>query len=100
VFGGRFAEPASKLLARFRLVEVVSRSDAQPSLPPHSGWLAHESEGRTLRFIDMGHDAPDAAARLANAFPAFDIRTTPLPLREIVVALARAGSPSGSRRTR
>jgi ABC-2 type transport system ATP-binding protein len=86
-----FAEPISALLDRFRLVEVVS-PDTPAVLPADPRWLAHGTAGRTLRFVDTHHDAPDAAARIASAFPACDIRTSPLPLREIFVTLARAAS--------
>jgi ABC-2 type transport system ATP-binding protein len=86
-----FAEPISALLDRFRLVEVVA-PDTPAVLPADPRWLPHGTAGRTLRFVDAHHDAPDAAARIASAFPACDIRTSPLPLREIFVTLARAAS--------
>jgi ABC-2 type transport system ATP-binding protein len=86
-----FAEPISALLDRFRLVEVVA-PDTPAVLPADPRWLPHGTAGRTLRFVDTHHDAPDAAARIASAFPACDIRTSPLPLREIFVTLARAAS--------
>jgi ABC-2 type transport system ATP-binding protein len=89
-----FAEPISALLDRFRLVEVVA-PDTPAVLPADPRWLAHGTAGRTLRFVDTHHDAPDAAARIASAFPACDIRTSPLPLREIFVTLAR-GASSGA----
>jgi ABC-2 type transport system ATP-binding protein len=91
----QFAEPVSALLGRFRLVEIVPASDAAPVMPSDPRWLPHGSAGRTLRFIDTGHDQPDALARIEAAFPACDIRIAPLPLREIVVALARTSRSSG-----
>jgi ABC-2 type transport system ATP-binding protein len=91
-----FAEPISALLDRFRLVEVVS-PDTPAVLPADPRWLAHGTAGRTLRFVDTHHDAPDAAARIASAFPACDIRTSPLPLREIFVTLARGASGAAPR---
>jgi len=89
----QFAEPVAALLGRFRLIEVVASGDAPPALPADPHWLPHDSAGRTLRFVDTRHDAPDAAERMAAAFPDCDIRTFPLPLREIFVILARR-SPS------
>jgi ABC-2 type transport system ATP-binding protein len=86
-----FVEPISSLLDRFRLVEVVAPGTL-PVLPADPRWLPHGTAGRTLRFVDTQHDAPDAAARIASAFPACDIRTSPLPLREIFVTLARGAS--------
>ena len=98
-----FAEPVAALLERFRLVEVVSREDTPAVMPADPRWLPHGSAGRTLRFVDTRHDAPDADSRIASAFPACDIRTSPLPLREIFVTLARGASlgpaPAGSERT-
>jgi ABC-2 type transport system ATP-binding protein len=91
-----FAEPISALLDRFRLVEVVA-PDTPAVLPADPRWLAHGTAGRTLRFVDTHHDAPDAAARIASAFPACDIRTSPLPLREIFVTLARDASGAAPR---
>jgi len=86
-----FAEPVSTLLARFRLVEVVAAGETAPTLPATPAWIPLGAAGRTLRFIDTGHDR-DASARLASAFPGATIQATPMPLREIFVALARAAS--------
>jgi len=94
----QFAEPASALLGRFRLVEIVPTGDAAPVMPADPHWLPHGSAGRTLRFIDTGHDRSDALARIELAFPGCDLRTSPLPLREIVVTLARASTPPGRER--
>jgi ABC-2 type transport system ATP-binding protein len=94
----QFAEPVSKLLGRFRLVEVVSPDDTPPAMPADTRWLPHGTAGRTLRFVDTHHDDHDAAARIAAAFPACDVRTSPLPLREIFITLARAASAT-SRQT-
>jgi ABC-type multidrug transport system ATPase subunit len=97
----QFAEPVSTLLGRFRLVEVVPKDDTPAArllgvhsemMPADSRWLLQGTAGRTLRFVDTRHDEPDAASRIAAAFPACDIRTFPLPLREIFVTLARASS--------
>jgi len=87
-----FAEPVSALLGRFRLVEVVRMDDAPAVMPADPGWLPHGTAGRTLSFVDTQHHKPDAALRIAAAFPTCDIRTFPLPLREIFVTLARASS--------
>jgi ABC-2 type transport system ATP-binding protein len=87
-----FAEPVDALLTRFRLVEVVLPGDPPVTMPSHPGWLATETIGRTVRFIDTSAGAPDAESRIAAAFPGGAIRTTPMPLREIFVALARQSS--------
>ena len=88
----QFAEPVASLLGRFRLVEVVATGDSPPVLPADPHWLPHGTAGRTLRFVDTRHDAPDAAARVTAAFPGCEIRESPLPLRDIFVILARASA--------
>ena len=88
----QFAEPVASLLGRFRIVEVVATGDSPPVLPADPHWLPHGTAGRTLRFVDTRHDAPDAAARVAAAFPGCEIRESPLPLRDIFVILARASA--------
>jgi ABC-2 type transport system ATP-binding protein len=88
----QFAEPVASLLGRFRLVEVVATGDSAPVLPADPHWLPHGTAGRTVRFVDTRHDAPDAAARVAAAFPGCEIRESPLPLRDIFVILARASA--------
>jgi ABC-2 type transport system ATP-binding protein len=88
----QFAEPVASLLGRFRLVEVVATGDSAPVLPADPHWLPHGTASRTVRFVDTRHDAPDAAARVAAAFPGCEIRESPLPLRDIFVILARASA--------
>lgn len=83
------AEPVASLLQRFRRVEVTAAAGEAPALPAVPGWLAAGHAGRTLRFIDSTHDAETAAQRIALQFPGAAIRTEPLSLREIFVALAR-----------
>jgi ABC-2 type transport system ATP-binding protein len=86
-----FAEPVAALLDRFRLVEIVTQSDQLPVIPSDSHWVPQGSAGRTLRFIETSYDA-QSPARIATAFPDCAIHTSPLPLREIFVALARHAS--------
>jgi ABC-2 type transport system ATP-binding protein len=88
----QFAEPVASLLGRFRLIEVVATGDSPPVLPADPHWLPHGTAGRTLRFVDTRHDALDAAARVAAAFPGCEISESPLPLRDIFVILARASA--------
>ena len=88
------AEPTPALLGRVRLIEVVFTDDpasATARAASHASWIAAATAGRTLRFVDTAHDAPDAAARIAAAFPGADVRVSPMPLRDIFVTLARSG---------
>ena len=83
----RFAEPTASLLSRFRLVEVIA-DGAPPAAPADPRWLVQGVAGRTLRLIDTAHDRPDTMERIAADFPGAEVRTSPLSLREIFVALA------------
>jgi ABC-2 type transport system ATP-binding protein len=96
--GGRlvFAEPVTSLLTRFCLVEAIADDTDAPQLPSVEGWLPQGRAGRTLRFVDSAHDRADAGARIASAFPRAAIRTFPMALREIFVALARTSTPPES----
>jgi ABC-2 type transport system ATP-binding protein len=87
--GGRLllAERVDSLLARFRRVEVTLNGPS--ALPVMDRWLFEGTAGRIVRFIDTDHAAPDALAKIAAAFPAATVNTSPLSLREIFVALAR-----------
>ena len=87
-----FAEPVDALLTRFRLVEIVMPGDAPASAPRHPEWIALESVVRTVRLIDTAAGTADADRRIATAFPGGAIRSTPMPLRDIFVALARQSS--------
>jgi ABC-2 type transport system ATP-binding protein len=92
-----FAEPVSSLLARFRLIEVIAPDGAVLAAPQDRAWLAQGAVGRTLRFVDTAHDAPDAMSRIESAYPGARISATSLSLREIFVALARrSASLAGS----
>jgi ABC-type multidrug transport system ATPase subunit len=88
-----FAEPTALLLSRFRLLEIIGEATAPP-VPADSRWLVQGVSGRTLRLIDTMHDSTDAGQRIAAAFPAAEVRTSPLSLRDIFVALARRAQPA------
>lgn len=84
-----FAEPVASLLERFRRVEVVAPEGAAPALPDGIKGLSIERAGRTLRFVDGNHATSSSEARLAAAIPGAEINSSPVPLREIFVTLAR-----------
>jgi ABC-2 type transport system ATP-binding protein len=86
------AEPIESLLSRYSLIEVVGAGDEAPELPVVAGWELHGSAGRTLRFVDTRHDAPDAGARIAAAFPGASIRSSRMSLRDIFLSLARSSA--------
>jgi ABC-2 type transport system ATP-binding protein len=88
-----FAEPTASLLARFRLVEVVSDAAAASQVREPT-WIVQGVSGRTLRFVDTAHAGADADRRIAAAFPGAEIRTSPLPLRDNFVTLAARAAPA------
>jgi ABC-2 type transport system ATP-binding protein len=93
-----FAEPTASLLARFRLVEVLA-DGIGTSVEDDPHWVVLGVSGRTLRFVDTAYVERDAELRLASRFPGADVRTSPMPLREIFVTLARrATSTRGGER--
>jgi ABC-2 type transport system ATP-binding protein len=89
--GGRLVavEPVRSLRDRFRLVEVLMPEGAEPATACRPEWWIQGTAGRTLRFIDSDHAAPDAHGRITAAYPGADIRVSELSLREIFVALGR-----------
>jgi ABC-2 type transport system ATP-binding protein len=89
--GGRlvFSEPVASLLDRFRRIEVVAQEGEAPPLPPGISGLSVERAGRTLRFVDDHHPTSDVERQLSAAVPGAAVTTSPVPLREIFVTLAR-----------
>ena len=84
-----FAEPVASLLERFRRVEVVAPDGEAPVLPEGISGLSIERAGRTLRFVDDRHPTSDLERQIAVAVPGAAVNTSPVPLREIFVTLAR-----------
>ncbi len=88
----RFAEEASALAARFRQVEITF--DAPPALPREwpGAWIEPQSAAAVLRFVDSRFDAGRTPAEVRRLFPgARSVEFLPMPLRDIFVALAKAG---------
>ena len=91
--GGRLAteEPMAALLGRFRRVEVSLPDGATMPTAPPPAWLGLTTEGRAARFVDsQASPASEAAWRVA--FPAAAIESAPMSLRDVFVALTRAGA--------
>ncbi len=83
------AERVDSLLGRFRRIEatVLGVPMAQPV--PRAEWWPEGVAGRTVRFIDTDHAAPDALMRIARAYPGADLQVMPLTLREIFLVVGR-----------
>jgi ABC-2 type transport system ATP-binding protein len=84
-----FSEPVVSLLKRHRLIEVGTPGGPPIQRPTQAGWLVQGTAEGVLRFIDAHHEAPDAMERIGAAYPDLSVRTSPLSLREIFVAMAR-----------
>jgi ABC-2 type transport system ATP-binding protein len=99
---GRLAleEPMAALLDRFRRVEVSLPDGADVPAQRPDAWLGFSVEGRAARFVDSR--VSDASpAQWAAAFPGASIETARLSLRDVFVALTRAGTgrrPGGAAR--
>jgi ABC-2 type transport system ATP-binding protein len=87
----QFSEGLESLAARFR--EIVLTFDVPPVMPTEwpDRWLLPETSGAVVRFVDSHFDearTPAEVARVFGAMPA--LAASPMPLRAIFVALAKA----------
>jgi ABC-2 type transport system ATP-binding protein len=98
--GGRLLveEPMTALLGRFRRVEVAL-ADGAATPAPQPSWLGFAVDGRAARFVES-QASPAAEAAWRDAFPGAALQSAPMSLRDVFVALTRAGAPaaSGARR--
>jgi len=86
-------EPMASLLGRFRRVEVsLADSATAPATTPES-WLGFAIDGRAARFVESSA-SPAAEAAWREAFPGAAIESSPMSLRDVFVALTRAGAPA------
>ncbi len=86
----RLQESTDSLQARFRRLEVNLQGSAARLDAPPPTWLAFESSGERLRFIDTAYDPIATEAACRARFPAAAVTAHPMTLREIFVALTRA----------
>jgi ABC-2 type transport system ATP-binding protein len=84
-------EPVSRLQARFRQLDLVTRAPAPapPTRPP--GWLEVATAGHSVRIVDAQFREGESEAEARAAFGDCEQLTVqPLSLREIFLALARS----------
>jgi ABC-2 type transport system ATP-binding protein len=81
------SEPLAELQARFRLVEVTIENGQPP--PPLESWIALETSGRIVRFVETRYREGESERALAEMFPTAQVDVQPMTLREIFVALVR-----------
>jgi ABC-2 type transport system ATP-binding protein len=88
-------EPMQTLLARFRRVEVaLADGSAVPGQRPPS-WLGFAVDGRAARFVES-QASTAAEAAWHDALPGASIDAQPMSLREVFVALTRAGAAAAT----
>jgi ABC-2 type transport system ATP-binding protein len=88
----RFSEEMQTLSQRFRQVEVIF--DVTPAItqPWPQSWMSPQTTPAVLRFVESRFEDERTAADVHRFFPnARTVSFTPMPLREIFVALALAG---------
>jgi ABC-type multidrug transport system, ATPase component len=87
-------ESTESLQARFRRIEVNLHGAPAQLSAPSPAWLAFESSGERIRFIDTAYDPAATEAACRARFPAAAVTAHPMSLREIFVTLARAQRPA------
>ena len=88
-------EPMQTLLARFRHVEVALADGAAVPGQRPSSWHGFSVDGRAARFVES-QASPAAEAGWRDGFPAPTIDARPMSLREVFVALTRAGATAAA----
>jgi ABC-2 type transport system ATP-binding protein len=86
----QFAESTEVLLNRFRRVEVTLQGGAAKLEAPPPDWLELERTGDLVRFIATQF-GPETERACRERFPSGTFSVQAMTLREIFIALARAG---------
>jgi ABC-2 type transport system ATP-binding protein len=88
----QFSEDLDTLRARFREIEMTFDVAPPESNNWPARWLALESAGPVMRFVDTQFDEQKTIPELHSMFPgAREIAVNGMPLRSIFTALAKAG---------
>jgi len=88
----RFSEEMATLAGRFREVELTF--DEAPTLPQAwpANWMQVNQSAAVVRFIESRFDGERTAAEVQRIFGSVrDASYTPMSLRAIFLAMARAG---------
>jgi ABC-2 type transport system ATP-binding protein len=86
----KFTETTESLLGRFRRIEVELNAPTAAVLPPPA-WLGWRCENGRVTFVDQAYDRAATEQACRGLFPAGTVQAHPMTLREIFIALARAG---------
>jgi ABC-2 type transport system ATP-binding protein len=92
----RFSEELAHLVERFREVQVTFDGAARlPEKAPES-WMQISSSAAVVRFIEGRFEAERTAAEIRGVFGEVrDVTFSPMTLREIFLAMAKAGRNAG-----
>jgi len=91
----KFTETTESLLGRFRRIEVELNAPA-PSAPLPAAWLGWRCEAGRASFSDSAYNPAATERACRELFPSGTVQAHPMTLREIFVALARAGRKEAS----
>jgi len=86
----KFTETTEALLGRFRRIEVELNAPAG-SVLPLPAWLGWRCENGRATFVDPAYDQAATEQACRGLFPAGTVQAHAMTLREIFIALARAG---------
>ena len=94
----QFVEEMAALAGRFREVEVTldEPADISGGLPP--GWLNAEQSGVVVRFTDSHYDARSQEEIRSRFRGVRDVAARVMPLRSIVLTLAKSANTAGEAR--
>jgi ABC-2 type transport system ATP-binding protein len=90
----RFNEAADVLMARFRRVEVTG---ASANATAASGWLEWTQAGALTSFVESAYAGDPSERAWRERFPGATVVASRMTLREIYLALARAGRASAAK---
>ncbi|HTW24102.1 MAG TPA: ABC transporter ATP-binding protein [Candidatus Baltobacteraceae bacterium] len=91
----RFSEEMAQLTSRFREVELTF--DAPPQLPsrPPETWMHLNTSAAVVRFVESRFDESRTSSEIGQVFgSARGVTFTPMSLRSIFLAMAKAGRGS------
>lgn len=87
----QFAESTETLLGRFRRLEISLQGGSANLVAPPPSWLELERTGDLVRVVDARYEREATERACRERFPAGAVAANAMTLREISIALARAG---------
>ena len=93
------SEPMTSVRERFRKIEIAGDAPLESPATVPAEWLQFTintsgANADGARWIETGYDAVRSLARAREVFGAVELRASAMTLREVFLALARAGRPA------